>query len=438
MSKVNENGYVAQNITITVKNRGKKSGITYELLDHVKSIGLKLSEGTVNKTEWNQTLNVLQDINETRIAQNKGSIFGKNFAVKTGQKIDFSAEEMDKIYTAMGVEIANPQETAGLLTADSPQTVVPEPELSVQPEPTVQPEPSVQPEPTGQPEPTVQPQDTPPAPQITKTNQETPTAEQQPATSDKPAATPEKPKANDNKSNKNNTKVTQDSAQKPQKPKTDKKPQPKPEPSTPKTHEHLAQKNGGIDQKRTARNKNAAGDITYHKDGSVTISKRVDQRIQEMAATLKTDSTSLKGVLFAESGFELNGKGKAAGLNQLTNDGLSGFNKTYGTNFDKKDIRNMNTMQQLDVAEASLQLSKQQAGFGENQRISGGQLFAMNLYPANAGKNTVLSASQNSRAYRANKGLDFNGDGKVTIDEFTKAVNNKAKYVHTDDSPTET
>ena len=66
-------------------------------------------------------------------------------------------------------------------------------------------------------------------------------------------------------------------------------------------------KNKGIDKERTARNKNAAGDITYHKDGSVTISKRVDQRIEQMAQTLNTDSTSLKGVLFAESGFELNG-----------------------------------------------------------------------------------------------------------------------------------
>ena len=119
-------------------------------------------------------------------------------------------------------------------------------------------------------------------------------------------------------------------------------------------------------------------------------------------------------------------------MNQLTSDGLAGFNKTYGTKLGKQDIRQMDAMQQLDIAEASLQLSKQIAGFGENQQISGGQLFAMNLYPANAGKQTVLSADKNGKAYRANSGLDFNGDGRITIDEFNKQVNKKAQYVHTE------
>ena len=105
MSKIDKNGHVPQQTTIVIRNRGKKSGITYELLDHVNKLGLMLSEGSVNKAEWNQTMSVLYDINQTRIAENKGSIFGKNFAVKTGQKIDFTADEMDRIYSAMGVEI---------------------------------------------------------------------------------------------------------------------------------------------------------------------------------------------------------------------------------------------------------------------------------------------------------------------------------------------
>ena len=97
----------AQQITITIKNNGKKTGITFELLNHVKQLGLKFSDGNVSKAEWEQTLKVLDDINNNRIKTNKGSIFGQNYSVKNGQQINFTAEEMSRIYQAMGVEISN-------------------------------------------------------------------------------------------------------------------------------------------------------------------------------------------------------------------------------------------------------------------------------------------------------------------------------------------
>jgi len=496
MSKIDKNGYVPQQTTIVIKNRGKKSGLTYELLNHVNKLGLMLSEGSVNKSEWNQTMNVLYDINQERIAENKSSIFGKNFSVRTGQKIDFTADEMDRIYNAMGVEILSSEvvETPELQNSVS-QQVETQPEsqpeqiskddfvytppgmvegkieftasgracdgvIAFTPSGTITKEPTeleqveepTQPTSTEQVEEPTQPTSSEQVETASATKPEQSTTPEQvietPAkhepeqhvksqTDKTPNQTlsetsshkPHKPvKISQNKPGQskpagnaaeNKTVKKQDNVQ------SENKPANKPSPST-------ETQNKGIDKERTARNKNAAGDITYHKDGSVTISKRVDQRIEQMAQTLKTDSTSLKGVLFAESGFELNGKGSAAGLNQLTTDGLNGFNKTYGTKLGKKDIRQMDAMQQLDVAEASLQLSKQIAGFDENQQISGGQLFAMNLYPANAGKQTVLSADKNAKAYRANSGLDFNKDGRVTIDEFNKQINKKAQYVHTE------
>ncbi len=95
----------AKAATLIIQKHGKNSGITYELLNHVKSLGLRLSNGSVSKDEWEKTLKVLEEINSSRISQNKTSIFGKNFAVTNGQKIDFSADEMSQIYQAMGVEI---------------------------------------------------------------------------------------------------------------------------------------------------------------------------------------------------------------------------------------------------------------------------------------------------------------------------------------------
>ena len=508
MSKVDKNGYVPQQTTIVIKNRGKKSGITYELLNHVNKLGLMLSEGSVNKSEWNQTMNVLYDINQTRIAENKGSIFGKNFSVRTGQKIDFTADEMDRIYNAMGVEIlyVEDSETPAQQTSSS-QPVETQPEtqtgqssksdvvytppgmvegkieftasgrssdgdIAFTPSGTMTKEPTepervdeaIQQTSTEQVEVPTQPTSTeqleeptqPPATDQTETQtatQSETSKKPELATETPPQNKPEQPVKEQNVKTPNPT-LTEAPSHSPHKPvkiSPNKPSQSKPSESVAENKPVKKQdnvqaenkpenkpsvspetQNKGIDKERTARNKNAAGDITYHKDGSVTISKRVDQRIEQMAETLKTDSTALKGLLFAESGFELNGKGSAAGLNQLTTDGLNGFNKTYGTKLGKQDIRQMDAMQQLDVAEASLQLSKQIAGFGENQQISGGQLFAMNLYPANAGKQTVLSADKNAKAYRANSGLDFNKDGRVTIDEFNKQINKKAQYVHTE------
>lgn len=196
------------------------------------------------------------------------------------------------------------------------------------------------------------------------------------------------------------------------------------------TQTELKDQHGGIDTKRTNRNKKAEGDIVYHKDGSVTISDRVDKRIQQMAQNLKCSPDDLKGLLFKESRFEINGKGSAAGLNQMTRDGLDGLNRKYGTNFSKKDIRRMDVMQQLDIAEASLMLSKEEK-FGADRRVNAGQLFALNLYPAGANRNNVITSAHGA-AYSSNKGLDKNKDGIISINELQREILNNAKYVHTD------
>jgi len=194
--------------------------------------------------------------------------------------------------------------------------------------------------------------------------------------------------------------------------------------------EDLKDRHGGIDTKRTNRNNKAQGDIVYHNDGSVTISSRVDQRIREMAQNLKCTPDDLKGLLFKESRFEINGKSTAAGLNQMTNDGLAGLNRKYGTNFSKRDIRRMDVMQQLDIAEASLMLSKEEK-FGKDRQVNAGELFALNLYPAGAKRSAVIT-SANGSAYRSNKGLDKNRDGIISMSELQREILNNAQHVHSD------
>lgn len=56
-----------------------------------------MSDGSISKTEWRETVKVLDQIEAERKANGKASIFGgDNHLVYAGDKIDFTADEMEK------------------------------------------------------------------------------------------------------------------------------------------------------------------------------------------------------------------------------------------------------------------------------------------------------------------------------------------------------
>ena len=94
---------------ITIK---QGQGVTHALRDLVNKNKMKMSDGSISKTEWNETVKVLDQIEAERKANGKASIFGgDNHLVNAGDKIDFTADEMEKIYKAMGVEFEAPAKT---------------------------------------------------------------------------------------------------------------------------------------------------------------------------------------------------------------------------------------------------------------------------------------------------------------------------------------
>lgn len=88
---------------------GKGQGITQALKALVEKNKMKLSDGGISKAEWNATVKVLDDIQANRKANNQKSIFGNGYVVHSGDNIDFTEDEMTKIYKAMGVEISDEQ-----------------------------------------------------------------------------------------------------------------------------------------------------------------------------------------------------------------------------------------------------------------------------------------------------------------------------------------
>jgi len=99
MTEPISNGVKPQQLTF---KRGQ--GITQALKELVEKNKMKLSDGSISKAEWQATIKVLDEIQASRKANNQASIFGNNYLVHQNDKIDFTSEEMDKLYKAMGAE----------------------------------------------------------------------------------------------------------------------------------------------------------------------------------------------------------------------------------------------------------------------------------------------------------------------------------------------
>ena len=92
-----------QPVHITIK---KGQGVTQALKELVTKNNAKLSDGSISKDEWTATVKALDEIQAQRKQDGKTSIFGDNYIVYTGDEINFTEEETEKLYKAMGVEIS--------------------------------------------------------------------------------------------------------------------------------------------------------------------------------------------------------------------------------------------------------------------------------------------------------------------------------------------
>ena len=99
----------------TIKKKKKNTGITHALKNLVESNkDAVISDGKITASEWNAAMDKIAEINQHRKAEGKESIFtGKtdktkagwhnSFIVQDKQQIELTKQELDEIYTAMGV-----------------------------------------------------------------------------------------------------------------------------------------------------------------------------------------------------------------------------------------------------------------------------------------------------------------------------------------------
>ena len=170
-------------------------------------------------------------------------------------------------------------------------------------------------------------------------------------------------------------------------------------------------------------------DIPSYEVGSYTPacssvkSKAFLNKVKEIARRLNCNYKDLLGVMNSESSLNPQAVNKSSGATGLIQF-IPSTAKALGTSTEA--LKKMSAVAQLDYVEKYLQQAKRNAGFGQMQPISGGQLYALIFLPARA-KNEVLT-TQNEKYYKPNKGLDNNKDGKITKSELDTRI--KKLYVN--------
>ncbi len=143
-------------------------------------------------------------------------------------------------------------------------------------------------------------------------------------------------------------------------------------------------------------------------------------KVKEIAKRLNCNYRDLLGVMNSESGINAKAKNpnsSATGLIQF----MESTAKSLGTS--TSALAAMSPVEQLDYVEKYLQRAKKTAGFAQNDKLSGGQLYALVFLPARANREVLTSSGENY--YGANRGLDTNKDGNITKAELDNRIKNK-------------
>ena len=143
------------------------------------------------------------------------------------------------------------------------------------------------------------------------------------------------------------------------------------------------------------------------------------QKVVDIAQKIQCDPNDLMAVMNAESGLKADAVNKASNATGLIQF-MPATARELGTTVD--ELRNMSALEQLDYVEKYLSNAKN-IRFGKNEKLDAGELYALTYLPARANRSVL--AKSHEKYYTWNRGLDLNGDGKITKAELAQRVQDK-------------
>lgn len=156
---------------------------------------------------------------------------------------------------------------------------------------------------------------------------------------------------------------------------------------------------------------------TYAKSPKIKLDKAFLNKTKDIADKIDCDYNDLLAVMNSESRLNStarNSKSNATGLIQF----MPRTAKELGTTVE--ELKAMTPVEQLDYVEKFFIKVKNRYGF-KGKKLSGADLYALVFMPARA-KNDVLTSDTDGKSYRWNKGLDKDGDNKITKADLEKHV----------------
>lgn len=149
------------------------------------------------------------------------------------------------------------------------------------------------------------------------------------------------------------------------------------------------------------------------------------QKINAISEKIKCKPEDLQALILSESDGKAsayNKTSKAAGLIQF----LPSTAKEYGLTTEK--LRGMSQEDQLDYVEKYLADRKSWSGFKNSESLDKASLYCLVLCPSYAKKGAKEALyARGSIAYKQNRGLDLNNDGKITKVELAQRIDSKTK-----------
>ena len=139
-------------------------------------------------------------------------------------------------------------------------------------------------------------------------------------------------------------------------------------------------------------------------------------KVVAISKDLKCDPNELLGVMNSECGLNAsarNSNGGATGLIQF----MPRTAKALGTSTDK--LSKMSAYDQLDYVAKFFKMNKKTYKMGDGP-MSAGDLYSLVFLPGRANREVLTSSGE--LYYRANAGLDMDGDGKITKADLNRRV----------------
>ncbi|MBQ8168827.1 lytic transglycosylase domain-containing protein [bacterium] len=171
-------------------------------------------------------------------------------------------------------------------------------------------------------------------------------------------------------------------------------------------------------QRTVRQERRAALKVAKHGDG---LGPEFLAKVKQVAKNLNCNYKDLLAIMNSESGLNskaVNKSTNATGLIQF----MPATARELGTTVDA--IKQMSPIEQLDLVEKYFVRMKQIAGIKPNQKLSGGDLYALVFLPGRANRETLTSSGE--KYYSYNKGLDSNNDGAITKTELSRRVARKS------------